>query len=189
MGKRDEVIVREALDADREAIRQVMLDAYEEYAAVIPSSLWTAYRASISEAVEGGEPTDRLVAEDGGRIIGSALLYLGSESAYGRADLGIYGPIIRYISVLPSARGRGAATSLLREGAARSLARGHNSLHLHTSDMMASAVRLYERLGFERAYDKEFHNGSTLVKSYRIYLPGNPFVLGGAGQAIQREVR
>lgn len=36
--------------------------------------------------------------------------------------------------------------------------------------MMESAVRLYERLGFERAYDKEFHNGTVLVKSYRLKL-------------------
>jgi len=36
--------------------------------------------------------------------------------------------------------------------------------------MMDSAVRLYERLGFERAFDKEFHNGTVLVKSYRLAL-------------------
>jgi GNAT superfamily N-acetyltransferase len=71
---------------------------------------------------------------------------------------------------LPKARGFGIATELIKESARRSLHLGASTLYLHTTDMMDSAIRLYERLGFERAYDKDMRNGDTLVKSYRLTL-------------------
>ncbi len=40
-------------------------------------------------------------------------------------------------------------------------------------------MRLYERLGFERAYDKEFYAGDLLVKSYRLHLNRTPLLAGG----------
>ncbi|WP_412679038.1 hypothetical protein [Brevibacillus parabrevis] len=39
-----------------------------------------------------------------------------------------------------------------------------------TTDMMAAAVKLYERLGFARAVEKDFFNGETHVKSYWLRL-------------------
>ncbi|MNC78395.1 hypothetical protein D3C75_1305960 [compost metagenome] len=36
--------------------------------------------------------------------------------------------------------------------------------------MMASAVKLYERLGFQRAYETDIMNGDTLVKGYCLDL-------------------
>lgn len=62
---------------------------------------------------------------------------------------------------------------MIQEAARRSIQLGATTLNLHTSDMMASAVKLYERLGFERAYDTDIYNGESLVKGYRIELPGS----------------
>ncbi|EFM11282.1 GCN5-related N-acetyltransferase [Paenibacillus curdlanolyticus YK9] len=187
MSQPNGIIVRDAASSESDIVRQVMLGAYEQYAPFIPESMWEPYRAAISASVEGDGPSDRLVALWDGEIVGAAQVFDGSESAYGRAELAIFGPIIRYVSVLPKARGRGIATALLKETAARSLARGYNVLHLHTSDMMASAVKLYERLGFERAYDKEFNNGEHLVKSYRLYLPKSALLFGGGESSIRQE--
>ncbi|MWC27031.1 GNAT family N-acetyltransferase [Paenibacillus sp. MMS18-CY102] len=187
MSQNNRIIVRDAAVGERDIVRQVMLGAYEQYELSIPASLWEPYRAAISASVEGDGPTDRLVAVWDGEIVGTAQVFDGSESAYGRAELAIFGPIIRYISVLPKARGRGIATELIKETAARSLERGYNVLHLHTSDMMASAVKLYERLGFERAYDKEFNNGNHLVKSYRLYLPKSALLFGTGGPNLRQE--
>lgn len=48
---------------------------------------------------------------------------------------------------------------------------GENVLYLHTSDKMQAAIRLYERMGFERALDKEFVNqNGTHVKSYQYVI-------------------
>lgn len=161
--------IREARDSDREAIRKVLLDAYRQYEQVLSPVRWEEYRKNIAASVEAAGPKARLVAELDGEIVGSALLFDSSLAAYGH-DIGIESPIIRLLAVSPAARGRGIATALIRECARKALEWGEETLHLHTSDMMASAVRLYERLGFERAYDKEFHNGETLVKSYRLHL-------------------
>ncbi|MNE97889.1 hypothetical protein D3C80_1963150 [compost metagenome] len=40
--------------------------------------------------------------------------------------------------------------------------------------MMASAIKLYEHLGFKRAYETDIMNGETLVKGYRLDLLSAP---------------
>lgn len=164
-----QIAVRDATDADKEAIRRILLESYAEYERTLPPDRWEPYKENIVSSVDAEGPKARLVAEWQGEIAGSAILFDSSLTAYG-VDIGIDSPIIRLLAVPPFARGKGIATALLRESAWRALGWGADTLHLHTSDMMASAVRLYERLGFERAYDKEFYNGETLVKSYRLNL-------------------
>lgn len=164
------LVIRDAREEDREEIREVALSAYSQYAEHLPPDRWEAYRDSIAASVEGEGPEARIVALKDGAIVGSVLLFLTSERAYGLPQLGIDGPIIRLLAVHPSARGLGVATELIREGAIRAQRLGAPYLHLHTSDMMASAVQLYERLGFERAHDKDLMNGETLVKCYRLRL-------------------
>ncbi|MEK0317658.1 GNAT family N-acetyltransferase [Cohnella sp. 56] len=163
------VHVRDALDRDREAILAVLLDAYGQYEGTMPGERWAEYKRNIAASVDEPGPFARLVAEHDGELVGSAVLFPSSLAAYGR-ELGIEAPIIRLIAVKPAARGRGVATALIRESARRARELGARTLHLHTSDLMASAVRLYERLGFERAYDKDLYNGDILVKSYRLHL-------------------
>ncbi|UUZ80073.1 GNAT family N-acetyltransferase [Paenibacillus sp. P26] len=165
-----EIQIRDAGEQDREAIRKLMLEAYEQYATVLSKERWEQYRDSISASVEGEGPSARIVAVLDGEVVGAVQMYLSSEEAYGRPELEIHSPIIRSLAVSPKARGRGIATALIKESVRRSLELGASELHLHTSDMMEAAVRLYERLGFERAHDKEFHNGETLVKCYRLQL-------------------
>ncbi|MEK4044467.1 GNAT family N-acetyltransferase [Paenibacillus sp. FSL H8-0048] len=165
------LVIREAAAADREAIAGVLLEAYSEYAAVLPEPFWEEYRDSILGSVHGDGPVSRIVAELDGQIVGSVLLFTSSEAAYGRAELGIHTPIIRLLAVAPEVRGHGVARLLIREAAGRALALGAASLNLHTSDMMASAIRLYEGLGFKRAYETDLKNGDTLVKGYRLELP------------------
>ncbi|WP_342424065.1 GNAT family N-acetyltransferase [Paenibacillus sp. FSL E2-0178] len=166
-----QIVIREAAEADREAIAGVLLEAYSEYSAVLPEPFWAQYRDSILDSVHGNAPVSRIVAELDGQIIGSVLLFTSSEAAYGRPELDIHTPIIRLLAVSPAVRGRGVARLLIREAARQSALLGAASLNLHTSDMMASAIRLYEKLGFQRAYETDIKNGDTLVKGYRLELP------------------
>ncbi|MUG69971.1 MULTISPECIES: GNAT family N-acetyltransferase [Paenibacillus] len=164
------LLIRDAAEGDGEVIRAVALAAYEQYADTLPKKRWEAYRESIAGSVDGDGPEARIVAELNGEIVGSVLLFISSEKAYGKPELGIDGPIIRLLSVAPSARGKGVATALIQECVRRARTLGAAYLHLHTSAMMASAVKLYERLGFERAPDKDFQNGETHVLHYRLNL-------------------
>ncbi|OMF19755.1 GNAT family N-acetyltransferase [Paenibacillus sp. FSL H8-0548] len=164
------VIIRQAEIADREAVREVLLDAYGQYAKVLSEPYWNQYRDSILEAVDSAPAKERLVATLNGEVVGSVFLFDSSEAAYGRTDLNIHSPIIRLLGVSQQARGYGVATELIRVSAKLAQEWGAETLHLHTSDMMDSAVKLYERLGFERAFEKDIMNGETLVKSYRLPL-------------------
>lgn len=164
------VNIRTAELADLEAIKEVLLDAYSQYAEVLPEASWNHYKESILSAAEGAETKERLVAVIDGDIVGSVFLFDSSEAAYGRPELQFYSPIIRLLGVSRKARGFGVATELIRASARIAQQWGAETLHLHTSDMMDSAVRLYEHLGFERAFDKDLMNGETLVKSYKLQL-------------------
>ncbi|WP_019639561.1 GNAT family N-acetyltransferase [Paenibacillus fonticola] len=173
MNSTEEVIIRDAQEWEREEVAKVMLEAYEQYAPELPQARWEEYRDSIRNSVYGNAPYARIVAEYKGEIVGSVQLFLSSAAAYGKPELGIHSPIMRLLAVSPSTRGRGVATLLIQEAARRSFLLGAEALHLHTSDMMSSAVKLYERLGFVRAYETDTSNGVTLVKGYRIGLPGS----------------
>ncbi|OCT12380.1 GCN5 family acetyltransferase [Paenibacillus pectinilyticus] len=164
------VLIREANDGDRDAIRKVLEDAYGQYRAVLPPEGWDQYKENIVASVDSDTPIARIIAEIDGEIIGSSLLFQSSETAYGAPELGIHSPILRLLAVSPSARGRGIATLLIKENIKRAIELGATTLHLHTSDMMESAVKLYERLGFERAFDKDIQKGEILVKSYKLQL-------------------
>ena len=162
--------VRLAEESDRDAVTRVLLDAYGQYETVLNGERWEHYKASIFEAIDTPNTIARFVAELEGRVVGSVFVYGSSEEAYGNPALQIHNPIIRLLGVSREARGRGVATELIRASVKLAKGAGAESLHLHTSDMMDSAIRLYERLRFERAYDKEFYVGDILVKSYRVPL-------------------
>ncbi|GAB6988115.1 GNAT family N-acetyltransferase [Paenibacillus pini] len=171
-----EVIVREAYEHEQEAIANVILDAYGQYATILPEQRWIDYQDSIRKSVYGDGPEARIVAVIQDKIVGSAQLFRSSETAYGHS--GIQSPVIRLLAVASDVRGKGIATLLIQDAARRSLTLGATTLNLHTSDMMASAVKLYERLGFERAFDTDVHNGDVLVKGYCLNLLETPLLSG-----------
>ncbi|MFD0587441.1 GNAT family N-acetyltransferase [Paenibacillus sp. GCM10027627] len=164
------VWTREAVPSDQEAIRNVLLDAYAEYEFLYPQERWEQYKANISDSVTDTKVTARIVALLNGELVGSVFLYSTSEAAYGLPELNIQTPIMRLLAVKRNVRGHGVATALIRASAAKSIAFGADTLHLHTSDLMKSAVRLYERLGFERAVEKDIVKEDGVVKSYRVNL-------------------
>jgi ribosomal protein S18 acetylase RimI-like enzyme len=70
-----------------------------------------------------------------------------------------------------AARGRGIGQALMDECLRRARAGGATSIGLHTSDSLRAAVRMYERMGFERNPDEDFQPpGAELVKAYRLRL-------------------
>ncbi|MDQ6419306.1 GNAT family N-acetyltransferase [Paenibacillus sp. LHD-117] len=164
------IVIRNVSADDRQALEDVLLDAYGEYEQKLSEQKWSEYKASILHAIEEAPTSARLVAELDGEVVGSVFLFDSAEKAYGHPELGIETPILRLLAVSRKARGAGVATELIRASAVHAKEQGAATLHLHTSDLMDAAIRLYERLGFERAYDKEFMNGDILVKSYRLHL-------------------
>ena len=116
-----------------------------------------ACRAAVAEL---------LVATDAaGRVVGTV-----TYAAGGTPFADIAGPDeaeFRMLAVDPAARGRGVGAALVRWCVARAWAQGKRRLAMSTQPGMADAHRLYQRLGFRRAPERDWSPEPGL--SLRVY--------------------
>ena len=165
--------VRLAGPGDRDAIQAVTLAAYQEYTATIGAH-WKGYRQNIIATLAAAVPGTQIVALDDDRVVGAVLLYPAGTSIEkpGGTTLTLTWPEVRLLAVAPSARGRGVGAALMNECIHRARSAGATALTLHTTDVMQAAMRLYERLGFERAHDLDLEPAPGIIaKGYRLDLP------------------
>ncbi len=165
--------IRDAGTSDRGAIEAVTLSAYQQFGAVMPPALWDRYRENIVSTLAAAKPKTQIVAEADGRIVGSVLLYpAGTEIVPpGGSSMTLALPEVRLLAVAPSARGQGIGALLMDECVRRARESGAKALTLHTTDMMQAAMRLYERLGFQRMPDLDFEPApGVTVKGFRLAL-------------------
>ena len=164
--------LRDARPEDRGTIRALTLAAYSEFASVMEPGAWAGLDGAVRAGLEAeGEGVERIVAERGGEIVGSVMLFSPSTDAYGGAAKRASWPELRLLAVAPTARGAGVGEALVRECARRARLAGATELGLHTSDSLRAAVRMYRRMGFERAPEFDFRpDGAELVMAYRLTL-------------------
>ena len=161
--------VREARPADRDAIVEVTLAAYQEYATQVP--FWPTDRETILATIPTPRPATQRVADLDGTIVGTVLLYPapppGAATAPGQGRW----PEVRLLAVTPSARGKGVAQALMQECVRRAREAKSDALTLHTMSAMQAALRLYTRMGFQPAPELNFQPvpGFT-VNGYRLTL-------------------
>jgi GNAT superfamily N-acetyltransferase len=167
----DGVTVRDAAPDERGAVRALTLGAYAEYATVMAPEAWALLDGAIRAALDAEGGAAVIVAERDGRVAGSVFLFPPASDAYtGLAEPPRW-PELRLLAVDPAARGLGVGEALVRECARRARDAGAPALGLHTSASMASARRMYARLGFERAPEYDFRpGGAELVEGYRLPL-------------------
>jgi len=163
--------IRDVRKEDRDGARKVTLAAFRQYAAVMPPPRWEGYRENIIETLTGVEPAQQLVAEREGALVGSVLLY-PPETAFSTPEEGsLTCPEVRLLAVAPGARGLGIGTALMQECIRRARLLGATCLNLHTTDMMQVAKGMYERMGFVRVPELDFHpDPNIVVKAYRLDL-------------------
>lgn len=168
-----DLLIRDARPADRDAIRDVTLAAYEEYAAQMQPEHWAAYRWNILATLGQVAPAEQLVAERDGAVVGTVLLYppASVSPAPDAGPLATPWPEVRLLAVAPARRGAGIGAALMDECVPRARRLGTPALGLHTTDMMQAATRMYARMGFVRAPELDFHllPGLT-IKGYRFDL-------------------
>jgi GNAT superfamily N-acetyltransferase len=172
----DALIVRDARDDERAAVRELTLRAYAEYATVMAPAAWDALERAVRAALLSSGPAERIVAERrGGAIVGSVVLYPAATDAYGGlAGLSPW-PEVRLLAVAPEARGLGVGAALVRECVRRARRAGARELGLHTSASMAVARAMYLRMGFVRAPEHDLRpDGAELVEAFRLPLDGAP---------------
>jgi predicted N-acetyltransferase YhbS len=145
------VTVRKAAPADYAAIRQVVIEAYGQYAWDLGPELFPRYLADLLDLDRHARHGTLMVAEVGGQIRGSGAFYPDS-SVQGLAwPPGWAGG--RGLAVHPAARSQGVAGAMLSvcERLARNA--GAPVFAFHTGSFMSGAISLYEQLGYSRAPD------------------------------------
>jgi len=163
---------RDARTTDIEAIRELTLSAYHEYAGLMPTH-WDRYRQGILGTLADVKPAEQIVAEQDGALVGTVLLYPSGTVFHTTAGkpVTLSCPEIRLLAVLPAARGRGLGQALVRECLRRARLTGATTVTLHTTDVMRVAMRMYERMGFVRAPELDFQPAEDLtIKGFRLVL-------------------
>ena len=166
------MIIREALKSELPAIRELRINAYREHAQKIPEDHWKVLKQSISSNADIQSGAECFVAEINGEIVGSVALFPPKTDAYKGLVDELDHPAIRMLCVSEKARGKGVASKLIAECIQRAKAKGFQTIGLHTADFMESAIKLYERLGFNRLpkYDFEPSNDGIIVKAFRFTI-------------------
>jgi ribosomal protein S18 acetylase RimI-like enzyme len=141
--------IRRFAEADRDAVNAVARAAFAQYAGDYQD--WPGFIDGIGRMADLARDADLLVAEQD-RAIAGAVAHVGP----GRPRAAFFPPewsVIRMLVVDPRRRGQGAGRALV--AACLRLARdaGAPAVGLHTSPVMASALRMYEALGFVRDRD------------------------------------
>nr|WP_090746278.1 GNAT family N-acetyltransferase [Mesobacillus persicus] len=148
--------IRDAKEEELPFIREQRVKAYEDHIAKIPQGHWQELKKAILSEADVEEGVDLLVAELAGEIIASVALFPAKIDAYDGKVEELEYPEIRMLAVSPEARGKGAAKRLINECMERAIAKGYQSIGLHTGEFMNEARNLYENLGFERVPESDF---------------------------------
>ncbi|HSW43601.1 MAG TPA: GNAT family N-acetyltransferase [Patescibacteria group bacterium] len=77
---------------------------------------------------------------------------------------------IRMLAVDPAAQGRGVGTALVEACLAQARADGRQAVFLHSLPVMAGAQRIYERLGFHRAPERDWVLPDFLLMGFVLHM-------------------
>jgi GNAT superfamily N-acetyltransferase len=148
------VLIREATEDNRAAMRNVITAAYAPYADVLPAAVHSRYLADLLDFDRHAGHGPLLLTELAGRVVGCGAFYrdIGTQGMGWPA--GWAGG--RGLAVHPDARGTGVARALLVECERRARLICAPVFGVHTATFMSDAVLLYERFGFRRAPEFDF---------------------------------
>lgn len=147
------VIVRDAQPAEYGEIGAITFAAYRSDGLVSDDS---GYVTELTDAARRATEAELIAAVDSetGAVLGSVTFCLPGSVFAERAKPGE--AEFRMLSVAPAARGRGVGEALVRECRSRARQRGCTALVLLTRPQMRAAHRIYTRLGFRRAPERDW---------------------------------
>jgi len=160
-----EIKLRDARVDELDIIAKLLVAAYQEYKEFMPADRWDWYRNDIIDVHSRMANSELIVAEVRNNIAGAVTLYpQGSNNGWPAGWAGI-----RLLAVHPDYRGRGIGRALMEECIHRCRERGTKTIGLHTTELMKVARAMYERIGFERIPEFDFHPApDTTVFAYRL---------------------
>lgn len=166
--KSQSLVTRNARAEELDQISFLLKEAYQEYENIMPAEVFKNYLEDIMDVRSRLPDSDLIVAEIGGRLAGTVTLYLHRSSTQNWPE---GWASIRLLGVLQEYRNRGVGQALMEECILRCRKDGISELGLHTTEAMGTAKRLYERLGFVRVPDFDFHpRPGVVIMAYCLNL-------------------
>jgi ribosomal protein S18 acetylase RimI-like enzyme len=146
-------VVRLARDDEFEAAGDLVVAAYRTHSGMKDSD---GYLAHVHDVRGRAADTDVLVAvDDAGGLLGCVSYVRDHTSAFAEVERpGEAG--FRMLGVAEAARGRGVGQALVEACVERARAAGRSGVAIVTAPSWADAQRLYERVGFRRAPERDF---------------------------------
>jgi GNAT superfamily N-acetyltransferase len=153
------VTVREARPEEYDAIGELTVAAYS----IFPEVADQGYLAELRDVAGRAAFCPVYVAlDDDGHVVGGATYVPGPDNPLAESERpGEAG--IRMLAVAPSAQGQGLGTALASALLERARADGRRGIALLSLPAMTGAHRLYERLGFHRAPDRDWEPAPGLL--------------------------
>lgn len=131
--------VRRAHTSDADAISRVLCESFAEFKPLYTKGGFAATALGAEQILIRMQQGPAWVALRDGSVLGTVAAVAKVQSVY-----------VRGMAVVPAARGTGAGSALLREVEDWAVSGGFVRLFLSTTPFLSSAIRLYERFGFQR---------------------------------------
>ncbi len=163
------LVLRNARSYELDSVSLLLKDAFEQHKSRLPPEVWASYVEEMMDVRTRLSESELIVAESGGRLVGTVTLYLDTELSHQWWPKGW--AVIRLLAVHPAYRGRGIGRALIEECIRRCHKQGIATLGLHTTEIMDVARRMYERMGFVRIPEHDFNpRPGVVVMAYRLDL-------------------
>lgn len=162
--------IRTMEQKEKEVVRKLLVESYQQYETVFDEARWEQYAEEVSRSVDRAANAVCFIAEKSGSIIGTVQLFPNSATAYDDWEVQINEPIIRFLAVHPSARGQGVGRALLTYVTEYVTGLRAHALYLHTTEMMAAALQLYQAYGFIRYPAQDCWRRGKQIQCYQYQM-------------------
>lgn len=166
----NEVLIRDVRSDELDEVSLLLSDAYRQYQNFIPPERWKAYLEDIMDVSSRVDESELIVAELDHRLAGCVTLYLDGSKSFTNAWPAGWA-VVRLLAVHPDFRGRCVGHALMEECIRRCRKARIKTIGLHTTEIMEVARHMYERMGFVRVPEHDFHPAPGItVMAYRLQL-------------------
>ena len=162
--------IRNGRPDELDEVSLLLRDAYQQYESFIRPEAWKQYLEDIMDVRSRLGESDLIVAELNHRLVGCVTLY--PDGTRSMPEVWLTGSaVIRLLAVHPESRGKGIGRALMEECIRRCHKAKAGSIGLHTTEVMDIARQMYEKMGFVRVPESDFHPApGVTVMAYRLQL-------------------
>lgn len=140
--------IRNSIESEYYTIAKIRIEAYREYAQYLEPNTWYEMQKSLSNVENLSEFVNLIVAEENNVIAGTVVYF-----PPGQSNPRLFPPewaSIRFLAVLPTFRGKGIGRLLIKECINLAIKDKALYIGLHTSELMKTAILMYESIGFKK---------------------------------------